>query len=136
MAKPHRMIRKLAGFERDIQDPYNPKHYTHIEAFVPLPDRENPLPCILISIRNGHQKLFFRVSSVEEIAKSFKVPRDAKIRMKAALAEANMEADRIEQDYKLIFARRHLPEGVRLIREDTGEVVTGVEKYLREQRGL
>jgi len=131
MRKQYRAIRKLAGFERDIPDPYNKNFHAHIEVFVPKPARDNPLPCILISIRNGHQKLFFRVASVAEISKALRVPRNASVRLKAALVEANYEADRIEQDYRLLFAKRHLLPGGQIVRTDTGEVIAQAERILK-----
>jgi hypothetical protein len=123
MGKQKNFIRKLAGFERDIPDPYNKGFYTHLEMFVPKPTADKPYPCIIISIRNGHQKLFFRVSSLEEINRAFRVPKDAKVRMKAALAAANAECDRLEEDARLLFAKRRLVSGEKIVNNRTGEVL-------------
>lgn len=125
---------KLAGYQKKIVDPYNPKHSTLMEVFVPKPTEEAPLPCVLVSIRNGHQKLFFRAESLNALKSIFKIPRDAKLRIESALVTANIEADRIEQKNKAMFELRRLPTGVKLIRSDTGEVLTDIEAYLKESR--
>src|SRR3989304_1061819 len=107
---------KIARFHRKIEDPYNRNFYTDLEVFVLKPTIEYPLPCILVSIRNGHQKLFFRVGNVKGVLLAFKLPESARERLSLALVEANHEADRIEQDYKLIFAKRQLAPGGSIVR--------------------
>lgn len=137
--KRGRLLVKLAYFTRKIQDPYNKGFFTTFEAFVPKPNAETPLPCILVAIRNGHQRLFFRVASVKELTSAFSIPQSAKKRLAMALVEANHETDRIEKDYKLLFAQRHLAPGGQIVRTDTGEVlansVNDVERYLRGKQG-
>ena len=132
--KRKKSLVKLAYFTRRIADPYNKGFYTTFEVFVPKPTLETPLPCILIAIRNGYQRLFFRVSSLKEISSSFRIPQSAKGRLAMALVEANHEADKIEQDYKLLFAKRQLSPGSQIIRTDTGEVIAEAERILREKR--
>ena len=129
-----RLLTKLAYFTYKIRDPYNKEFYTTLEAFVPKPDAQYPLPCILVSIRNGHQRLFFRVSSVKELLLSFKVPKSARERLSNALMTANHEADRIEQDYKLLFAKRQLAPGGSIVRTDTGEIIAEAERILKKGR--
>lgn len=125
---------KLAGYVKTIVDPYNPKHSTRLEVFVPKPTDEVPLPCVLVSIRNGHQKLFFRAENLKALKDIFKIPKDAKLRIESALVTANIEADKIEQQNKAMFQLRRLPAGVKLVRSDTGEVLEDVEKYLKDNR--
>ena len=129
--KTRKSLIKLAYFKKQIADPYNANFYTVIEVFVPKPTAEKPYPCLLVAIRNGHQKLFFRVASIKELHSTFSIPKSAKLRLAMALVEANHEADRIEQDYKLLFARRHLAEGGQIVRTDTGEVIAEAERILR-----
>ena len=133
MKKGYKRIKKLGGFSRNIEDPYNKGFFTHLEVFVPKPDKDNPLPCILISIRNGHQKLFFRVASIDDITNSFRVPRDARVRLQAALVAANIEADQIEQDARMVFAKRHLAEGGKIVRTDTGEILAEAERIVSNE---
>ena len=125
---------KLAGYVKNIIDPYAPKYSTRLEVFVPKPTEEVPLPCVLVSIRNGHQKLFFRAESLTALKAIFKIPKDARLRIESALITANIEADKIEQRNKAMFELRRLPPGIKLVRSDTGEVLEDVEKYLKESR--
>jgi hypothetical protein len=137
MGKPKTFIRKLAGFERNIPDPYNKGFYTHLEMYVPKPTPDKPYPCIIISIRNGHQKLFFRAASLEEIVKDFRVPKDARVRIKAALEVASAECDRLEEDARLLFAKRRLVAGEKIVNDRTGEVLAeaAVSEFERIVKG-
>ncbi len=116
------LLRKIAWFKRKVIDPYSPSNYVELEVFVPKPDKENPLPCILVSIRNGHSRLFFRCANVKEYLKAFSLSREVRARLQTGLLTANIEADEIEKDMRLLFARRKLAPGDRIVNTRTGEV--------------
>ena len=130
-----KFLQKLTWFERKIKDPYNPEAYAALELFVPKPTRDHPYPCILVSIRNGHDKLFFRVANVEEYLKAVSISRFTRAKLKNGLISANIEADEIEKDMRLIMQRRRLPEGARIVRTDTGEVIAEAERIIKEAQG-
>ncbi len=117
-------IRFICLFFKKLKDCYNPKSFTTLSVLVPKPSQANPLPCILVSVRNGHSKLFFRVQDLEAYYGFFKLPRETEIKLSEALTEANNEADRLEEDSRLVFQKRHLPNGVKLIRSDTGQIIS------------
>jgi len=125
---------KLARYHRKIADPYNKTFYTEFEAFVLKPTYNHPWPCIMVSVRNGRQKLFFRVADLKELRAAFKIPRTAGQRLNLALMAANREADDIEKDMKLAFARRRLVSG-HIVRTDTGEVLAQADKILNMSKG-
>ncbi len=130
-------IQKLAWIRKKIADPYNAKAWLDLELFVPKPTRDNPLPCILVSIRNGHSKLFFRLEDVSGFTKGFALTRRMKDRLKLGLVTANIEADEIEKDMRLLMMRRKHPASA-LVDTTTGEFVTEgrvlyqVEQILKE----
>ncbi len=123
-------IQKLAWVRKKIVDPYNPKAWLDLELFVPKPTRDNPLPCILVSVRNGHSKLFFRLQDVSDFVKGFSLTRRMKERLKLGLVQANAEADEIEKDLRLLMARRKHPAST-LVDTDTGEVIAEAERILK-----
>jgi len=120
---------KLARYHCRIADPYNKTFYTEFEAFVLKPTYSHPFPCIMVSIRNGREKLFFRVIDLKGLRTAFKIPRTASQRLNLALATANIEADDIEKDMKLAFARRRLAFG-HIVRTDTGEILAEADRIL------
>ena len=125
-------IRFLCLFFKKLKDCYNPKAYTTLSVLVPRPTQSNPLPCILVSLRNGHSKLFFRVENLEAYYRFFELSQETENKLIESIKEANVEADRLESDARLIFQKRHLPEGAKIIQTDTGEVLAEAEKILRE----
>jgi hypothetical protein len=126
-------IQKLAWVRKKIEDPYNAKCYIDLELFVPKPTRDNPYPCILVSVRNGHSKLFFRLRDVSDFVQGFSLSRRMKEKLKDGLAEANLEADQIEQDMKLVFRRRHLKPGEKIVSTETGEIIAEAENMRGRQ---
>lgn len=100
------MIRKLGQVDRDIPDPYNTEYFTHLELFVPKPTREAPFPCIIISIRNGQRKLFFRLADVDSYIKAFELSARERERLIAALVRARAEAAELAEDERLAWLRR------------------------------
>jgi len=122
-------IQKLAWVRKKVQDPFNPTKWIDIELFVPKPTNENPLPCILVSIRNGHSKLFFRLADVAGYTGAFSLSRRMKDKLKAGLQEANIEADEIEHEMKMLFNIRKGKATV--IDSDTGEILSEVERIFR-----
>ncbi len=87
----NRFIRKLGQVDRDIPYPHKPEHHAHPEVFVPQPTMSAPLPCILVSIRNGHKELFFRVADVDSFIKVFELSARERRRLIAGLDAANTE---------------------------------------------
>ena len=74
---------------------------------------------------------FQRIEILKGVLLAFKLPESARERLSLALVEANHEADRIEQDYKLIFAKRQLAPGGSIVRTDTGEIIAEAERIVR-----
>ena len=125
------LVTKLSWVAKKILDVYNPQKYTRVEVFVPKPTMEAPYPCLLVSIRNGHSKLFFRVNDLASYYDFFRLSVEEEARLRVGLERATAEADRLEEDAKLLFQRRHLPEGAQWVRTDTGEVIAEAERILR-----
>ncbi len=119
-----KIFRWFAQWYRNWYDCYNPKAFVRLGLFVPQPTNEAPLPCIIVSIRNGHSKLFFRVQNIEEYNAFWQIPPEVEEKLTQGLVEANNEADQIEEAQTLAHQRRRLPAGARLVRSDTGEVVS------------
>jgi hypothetical protein len=123
-------IQKLAWVRKKVQDPFNPTKWVDIELFVPKPTTDNPLPCILVSIRNGHSKLFFRLSDVTGYVRAFSISRRMKDKLNAGLQEANIVADEIEHEMKMLFNIRKGKATV--IDSDTGEILNEAERILAD----
>ncbi len=120
-------ICKLSWFARKIKDYWKSGNYTRLELMVPAPTRDDPIPCILVSIRNGFRKLFFRVPDLATYDEAFKLPQEARDRITNALIEANAQAAQMVEDERLIYLRR---SGIGLVRMDTGEIVSEAERIL------
>jgi len=127
-----KIVNWLAQTWRKIYDPYNSKGYTRLTLLVPKPTTEDPLPCILVSIRNGHSKLFFRVSSIAEYKSAFELATEEEERIQEALIQAHKEADKIVNDMKLLIRKNRLPDGVKWVQTDTGEIIAEAERILKE----
>ena len=117
-------LKFLCLFFKKLKDCYSPRSFTQLSILVPKPNQSNPLPCILVSIRNGHSKLFFRIQDLKAYYNFFKLSEETEVKITEAVKEANQEADKLEEDSRLIFQKRRLPEGVGLARTDTGEIVS------------
>ena len=126
-------IVKLSWVRKKIVDPFNPNAYLNLEIFVPKPTKENPLPCLLVSIRNGHTKLFFRLRDVVDYSKSLSLSRRDKEKLRLGLIQANVEADEIEKDMRLSFARRRLLPGDKIVNTGSGEILAEAERMLNNK---
>jgi endonuclease III len=73
---------------KDIGDPYRPEFSTRIEVFIPQPTFLSPFPCVLVSIRSGKFKSFFRVLNLSDLESIFAIPEDEREKASQALSEA------------------------------------------------
>ena len=126
-----KLVHWLAVVSKRVRDAYSPKNWTWRMLMVPKPTMESPYPCILVSIRNGHSKLFFRVRDLDAYKQAFLLSSNEEAKIIQALSEAQAEADKLEGDIRLIFEKRRLPEGVGLARTDTGEIVAEAERIVK-----
>lgn len=127
-----KMVQWLAVASKKVKDGFKDKSYTWRMVMVPKPTIASPLPCILVSIRNGHSKLFFRVRSLEDYYQAFRLTTEEEEKIRLALVEANIEADKIEQGMRVIFEMRNLAPGSSIVRTDTGEIIAEAERIIQE----
>ncbi|MBI2934905.1 MAG: hypothetical protein HYY29_04970 [Chloroflexi bacterium] len=99
------MINKLAAAVRDLPDPYKPEYFTHLEVFVVRPTAVDPYPCLLVSIRNGHKKLFFRVVDLSAYDGAFRLSPASRKRLRKGLALARRQAAALIEARRLDYGR-------------------------------
>ncbi len=129
-----RFLRMLALVSKKLHDPYTPKAYVWRMLFVPKPTQEAPFPCILLTLSNGHSKIMIRFDSLEQYDQAFRLLDEDRANINNALMEANQEADRIEEDIRLVLQKRHLPAGAKIVNTSTGEVLAEAEQILKQQK--
>lgn len=127
-----KFIKWLAVASKKVKDAYNPKSYTWRMVLVPKPTAEDPYPCILITLSNGHNKILLRVTDLAEYDNAFNLSQEERSKIAQALSEATIEADRLEEDNRLIYQKRHLPAGAKIVNTGTGEILAEAEKVLRD----
>lgn len=125
-----KFVRWLSVASKKIKDSYNPKSYTWRMVLVPKPTVEQPYPCILVTLSNGFSKVLLRVSSLEEYDAAFTLSVEERAKIEQSLKEANLEADRIEEDMRLLIAKRSLAAGAKIVNTGTGEVLAEAERII------
>lgn len=125
----------LARYRQEYRDPYAPQYYTAMTVSVYAPNLSRPFATVLVSWANAGGRVLVRFRSIEEVPGVFYIPSDEVLRLSKAVGEANRRADILERDMKVMFDRRHLPDGVGLARTDTGEIVAEAEKIIKEAQG-
>jgi hypothetical protein len=131
MAKK-RFLRLLTMVSKKLHDAYSPKSYTWRMVMVPKPTTEAPYPCILLSLSNGHNKILLRVADLKQYEEVFTLSDEEKASINKALSEANAEADRIEEDMRLLMSKRNLQAGAKIVNTGTGEILAEAEKILHD----
>ncbi len=127
------LIAKLTWVAKEFKDFWHPKNYTRLELFVPVPTRENPEPCIIVSIRNGKAKLFFRVTDLAAYSRFWTVHAEGMARIENALKEAWRQSEQYTEDDRLLHRIHSLPPGSRLVEAETGEIVAQAEGILNRK---
>jgi len=126
------LVQWLTIASRKIRDGYAAKSYTWRMVMVPRPSLQAPLPCILITLSNGHKKIMLRVRSLEEYYEAFRLTVEEEEKIRLALAEANREANQIETDMRLLFEKRRMSPGEKWVNPETGEVIAEAERIIKE----
>jgi hypothetical protein len=125
-----KFVKWLSVASKKIKDSYNPKSYTWRMVLVPKPTVEQPYPCILVTLSNGFSKVLLRVTSLEEYDAAFTLSVEERAKIEQALKDANSEADRIEEDMRLLMAKRSLAAGAKIVNTGTGEVLAEAERIV------
>lgn len=121
------LIRKLGQVDREIRDPFKPEYYTHLEVFVPKPTLESRLPCILLSIRNGHRKLFFRLKNLNAYDRAFNLTGKERKRLVRGLETAWVQSKKIER-YTRLSHNRHPGVSADVMLSEAEKIVRDCER--------
>jgi len=125
-----KFVQWLAVASKKIKDAYNPKSYTWRMVLVPKPTAEQPYPCILVTLSNGYSKVLFRLADLAAYHRAFDLTLEEEAKITEALGTANIEADKIEEDNRLIYQKRRMVKGAKWVDTATGEVVAEAESIL------
>jgi hypothetical protein len=127
-----KFIKWIAVIKKKLHDPYSPKNYAWMSFLVPPPTPELPYACALVTISTGKSKIMIRFNSVAALKSVFTLTADEESRLVIAFNRANFNADKIEEDMRILFQKRHLRDGAQWIQTDTGEVIAQAERIQQE----
>ena len=122
--KSKAILQKYWSYKTIHKDPYEPKYYVSLELFVPIPNRDNPFPCVLVNIYNSSGRVFFRILDIKELSFFAEIDAEEIGNCQMALKLANSEARKILEANRELEYRSRLPEGMKHVyyNENTSEV--------------
>lgn len=79
-----------------IPDPFNEKYFTKIIFGVPLPQKADDKPCILVILRNSYQSLIMRFENTEKLLSVFNLGSEDWKELWLAYLEAQAKVSELE----------------------------------------
>ncbi len=116
-------IHRLTYARWEYVDPRKPEHWTAFNVSVHAPTTSNPYCSLLVSMSNAGGHCTFRAASLAQVRQLLIIPPEKIARLELAERVSLAQVAQLEREFQLLYDIRNLPEGAKLARTDTGEIL-------------